>query len=106
MILTKSNPPPLKTYIRVGWDIDQKITKGSSPYLAVNLRKRGLKSIKCKTHKKVLKYSTTNQWIEIIDLRIESFDLLYGKITIEWWENFYEVVDKKKFFIARLELGF
>jgi hypothetical protein len=106
MITTTSNPPPLKTYIVVDWVIDQKLTTGSSVYSRVNLRKKGVKPIKCRRFKKMLKHSTTNQWLEIIDIRIAKFDPITNQNRFEWWQDFYEVIDKKKFFLARVQLGF
>lgn len=105
MITTTSNPPPLKTYIIVDWEIDKKVNEGSSPYPRVNLRKKGLKPINCKRYKKVLKHSITNQWLEIIDLRIARFDPITNQNRFEWWCDFYEVIDKKKFFLTRVQLG-
>lgn len=106
MITTTSNPRPLKTYIVVDWVIDQKLTTGSSVYSRVNLRKKGVKPIKCRRFKKMLKHSTTNQWLEIIDIRIAKFDPITNQNRFEWWQDFYEVIDKKKFFLARVQLGF
>jgi len=108
VITTESTPPPLKTYIRVGWELDKKLNKGSSIYPAVNLRKKGLKSVKCKALKRSLKYveKSENYWLEIIDLRFETFDKINNKITFEWWDNYFEVIDKKKFFLSRIEYGF
>lgn len=105
MIITASNPPPLKTYVLVDWVINQKLNIGSSIYPRVNLRKKGLKPIKCRRFKKMLKHSTTNQWLEIIDIRIPRFDPITNQNRFEWWHDFYEVIDKKKFFLARVQLG-
>lgn len=105
MITTTSNPPPLKTYIIVDWEIDKKIITGSSPYLRVNLRKKGLKPIKCKRFKKVLKHSITNKWLEMIDLRVPKYDSFLNINRFDYWQDFYEVVDKKKFFLAKVQLG-
>lgn len=106
MITTTSNPSPPKTYIRIGWKLETMIIKGSSPYNRVNLRKKGLKPIKCKKFKKMLKHSKTNQWMEIIDLRVGNYDPHKDMFNFEWWDDFYEVIDKKKFFLARVQLGF
>lgn len=106
MINTTSNPPPLKTYVVVDWQLHTMLNVGSSPYPRVNLRKKGLKDIKCRRFKKVLKHSISNKWLEIIDLRVAKFDPITNQTRFEWWHDFYEVVDKKKFFLTRVKLGF
>jgi hypothetical protein len=95
---TKFDNIPIKEkecYLFVGWNLDCILRSGESPYVKVNLRRFGLRE---KPNK--LK---VEDWHEIIDLR-PIRDL--GKYDYEWWKSVYEVVDKKKFFLARIRLGF
>lgn len=83
-------------YLFVGWDIDCLLRKGSSPYAKVNLRRIGLRE-------KANKLYISKEMHEIIDLRPIKDS---GKNNFEWWKMIYEVVDKKKFFLSRIKIGF
>ena len=83
-------------YLFVGWDIDCILRRGDSPYVKVNLRRIGLRE-------KLNKLYISEERHEIIDLRPIRDS---GKNTYEWWKMVYEVVDKKKFFLARIKIGF
>lgn len=83
-------------YLFVGWDLDCILRKGDSPYVKVNLRRIGLRD-------KPNKLYISKEMHEVIDLRLIQDS---GKNNFEWWKMVYEVVDKKKFFLARIKLGF
>ena len=82
-------------YLFVGWDLDCILRSGASPYVKVNLRRIGLRE--------KLNKLKVEDWHEIIDLRPIRDS---GKNNFEWWKMVYEVVDKKKFFLARIKIGF
>ncbi len=83
-------------YLFVGWDIDCLLRTGDSPYVKVNLRRIGLRE-------KANKLYISKEMHEVIDLRPIKDS---GKNNFEWWKMVYEVVDKKKFFLARIKIGF
>ena len=82
-------------YLFVGWDLDCRLRHGDSPYVKVNLRRIGIRE--------KLNKLKVEDWHEIIDLRPIRDS---GKNSFEWWKMVYEVIDKKKFFLARIKLGF
>ena len=85
-----------ESYLFVGWDLDCILRHGDSPYIKVNLRRIGLRE-------KLNKLYVSEDQHEIIDLRPIRDS---GKNSYEWWKMVYEVIDKKKFFLARIKLGF
>jgi hypothetical protein len=88
-----------KSYLIVDWDLSNNIYKsGESPYNAVNLRKIGLKQLIRKKTERICLY-TLKKNNELIDLRKVT------EIPNYYWEIF-EIIDKQKFFLARIRLGF
>jgi hypothetical protein len=79
-----------KCYLLVSWDLDSILRSGKSPYVKVNLRRNGLKETPIRIN--------ISDYHEVIDLRISN--------PKTFWKMIYEVVDKQKFFLARIKLGF
>ena len=92
-------------YIRVCWKREKILNNGDSCYPAVNLRKNGLAYPKKKT---VLVHS--NMKVNVINIKSSSQNFDYIDIRtapnpIHYWSVVYEVIDKKKFMLARIKLG-
>ncbi len=100
--------PENTTLLVVGWNVDGIIANlNLSTYVAVSLRKIGLKSLNFRSRKFRFKsdliVSYLKQRNEIIDLRsiTDKNDPNY-----EYWFNIYEIINKPKFFLARIKFGF
>ena len=83
-------------FIVVEWDQLQNIKIGKSPYPAVNLRRCGLKM----THYGYKHFHPLNSEDILPD-----FELLDLRVSEAWFESVLEVIDKKKFMLARIKYG-
>lgn len=88
----------LPIYLLTTWDQDALLRSGTSKYPKVNLRRNGLSICYNVPTNCSIDFYAEN--IEIIDLRLGS-----RVITSGFWCINHKVIDKKKFFLARIRLG-
>jgi len=83
-----------RSFILVDYIQQSILLTGSSPYPAVNLRRSGLK----RTNFGFLSFYGPQKFIDsknLLDLRVEDM----------WSNYFFEIVDKKKFMLAKIKHG-
>jgi hypothetical protein len=83
-----------RSFILVDYIQQSFLLTGSSPYPAVNLRRSGLK----RTNLGMMHFRGLEKIINpknLLDLRVEN----------DWSEYFFEIVDKKKFMLAKIKHG-
>jgi len=85
-------------YLLTSWDQNALLRSGTSKYPKVNLRRNGLS---------VCYDLPTNLRIDFYVENIELIDIRLGSLPIEsgFWCIHHRVIDKKKFFLARIRLG-
>lgn len=85
-------------YLLTSWDQNALLRSGTSKYPKVNLRRNGLSV--CYDLPTNLRIAFYVENIELIDIRSESLPIESG-----FWCINHKVIDKKKFFLARIRLG-
>lgn len=100
-----SDIPDKPLYIRVCWKREKILNEGDSCYPAVNLRRNGLALPKKKTV-----VFAGNMKIKVIHIKSSSQNFDYIDIRsvpnpIHYWSVLFEVIDKKKFMLARIKFG-
>lgn len=103
-----SDIPDKPLYIRLCYSREAILNNGNSVYPAVNLRKNGLKCPKNKTILdggivcKISEICSSNKEYDYLDLRSHKSLRLIHSLS---FSMIYEVIDKKKFMLARIKFG-